>query len=498
MRREPLLLAVAPSGLLACIGHGDGIRFLATFSPGEDVAFANWLARRSPDEPCRVLVDLPDETYEIEDLPRVRGNDRRTLLARRLAHWLPEPRFARATTLGAPPDGRKGFERMLFTGLERSTELLPWLERLETEGRRPELLIPAASLLPRLPLPGPRQGQLGRAPSPPRLIAAAGRAGLRIALLDGKHTLFSRLVHAHAETLADAPVLAAEIERTSDYLIAQHRVAIDAQLDRIALDLPAVTGTEQATLPPVGILAADAPAGAERPGRYDAHLLLALRRAPTTIGWPLAAHARRWPKLPERRVLVALGLAASTVLGTLLWFEAQAQAEAEALAAAERARATRAAALATEEAELAAREAKRAARAALDAEPPPPTAIATPEPEPPTAPAAEPAACPPPAPIAKRIDGILRRPDGEVLLWMEGTWQSARALGLRPVAGDAVAVSPTGRHTRLRSGDAMPAERATLAAQPRPEHGAPPPTGREANPGTHPAEPVLTASGARP
>ena len=71
MRREPLLLAVTPHGLLACIGHGDGLQLLAAFMPGEEAGFASWLARRTPDEPCRVLVDLPDEAYEIEDLPRV-------------------------------------------------------------------------------------------------------------------------------------------------------------------------------------------------------------------------------------------------------------------------------------------------------------------------------------------------------------------------------------------------------------------------------------------
>ncbi|ENO85575.1 hypothetical protein C667_24039, partial [Thauera phenylacetica B4P] len=158
-----------------------------------------------------------------------------------------------------------------------------------------------------------------------------------------------------------------------------------------------------------------------------------------------------------------------------------------------------------EEAELAAREAERAARAALDVEPPPPAtaAMVAPEPEPPPPPAAEPAACPPaysppPAPIARRIDGILRRPDGEVLLWVEGSWQSARALGLRPVTGDAAAVSPPGRRTRLRSGDSMPVELATLAveaAQPHPEHEQAVPGARETKPDAHPAQPVPGTAG---
>lgn len=529
MRREPLLLAVASSGLLACSGHEEGIRLLAAFMPGDEAAFASWLARRAPDEPCRVLVDLPDEAYEIEDLPRVRGGDRRALFARRLAHWFPEPRFARAWSLGAPSEGRKGFERVLFSGLERSAELMPWLERLEADGRRPELLAPAAALLPRLPLPGARQRRHSKGPSRPRLVAASGRAGLRIALLDREHTLFSRLLRAHAETLSDPQALASEFERTRDYLVAQHRIASDTPLDRIAVDLPAHPGAEQATLAPVGIVAADTLAVGTPPSGYDAHLLLALRRAPATIGWPLATHARRWPGLAGRRVFAALGIAVAMLLGGFVWMDRLAQAEAEALAAAERARAARTAALAAEEAERTAREAERAALAALDVAPPaplPPT-VAAPEPEPPAIPVPTPATCPPassppPLPIPRRIDGILRRPDGEVLLWVEGSWQSARSLGLRPTAGDAAAVSPAGRRTRLRSGDSLPVElstRAIGAVQPHPEQDQPAPTAREGSSSTHPAEhgsgaagsalaapesslltakPALAASGAQP
>lgn len=467
MRREPLLLAVAPHGLIACIGHGDDLQVLAAFAPGEEATFASWLTHRPPDEPCRMLVDLPDEAYEVEDLPRVRGSDRRALLARRLAHWFPEPRFARASALGPLPDGRKGFERVLFAGLERSTDLLPWLERLEADGRRLELLVPAASLLPRLPLPGAHPRRRNKATSRPRLIATSGRAGLRISLLGGEHTLFSRVVRGASAPITDPQSLGAEIERTRDYLVSQRRIASDAPLTRIVVDLPADAGTEHHSLPPVRVAAAGALPEGELPGGHDAHLLLSLRRAPTTIGWPLVPGTRRWPVLPARRLFVALGLLAATALGAAAWLDHQAQAQAEAAAAAERARAAHAAAVAAEEAELAAREAERAALAALSMESPPPPQESTPEPATPTCPPEIPA---PPAPIARRIDGILRRPDGEILLWMEGAWQSARSLGLHPVGGTAAAVSPPTGRIRLRSGDHWPIGEVFLpGAQPLPE-----------------------------
>jgi hypothetical protein len=83
-------------------------------------------------------------------------------------------------------------------------------------------------------------------------------------------------------------------------------------------------------------------------------------------------------------------------------------------------------------------------------------------------------------------------------------------------------VSPPGRRTRLRSGDSMPVELATLevgAAQPHPEHEHAAAGARETTPDAHPAQPdpgtagpalaaaqpalmtatpALAASGARP
>lgn len=182
---------------------------------------------------------------------------------------------------------------MLFAGLgqEARTSCPGWSASRQTAAasssscRQP-------SLLPASRYPARIRGGATRRRRVPRLIATtSGRAGLRISLLGGEHTLFSRVVRGAAAPITDPQSLGAEIERTRDYLVSQRRIASDAPLTRIVDDLPADAGTEHHSLPPVRVAAAGALPEGELPGGHDAHLLLSLRRAPTTIGWPLVPGA---------------------------------------------------------------------------------------------------------------------------------------------------------------------------------------------------------------
>jgi hypothetical protein len=449
MRRQTLLLAADPLGLVACHRDNDGLRLLASFPAGEHAAFSAWLGGRAPGEPCRMLVNLPDEAYEVEDLPRVRGADRRALLARRLAAWFPDPRYALAIPLGRAPDGRKAFERVLFAGLERSADLQAWIDALGVHGGQLERLIPSAALLPRLSALSPLHGSRSAAP---RLVAAAGRAGLRITLLSGRQAVFSRLIAIPEGSAATTLAFQAEIERTRSYLISQRRLSADAPVPILILDGEAGQPGALPLQPVPFVGNEDA-----RLTAVDAALLLALGQADSRIGWPGDTAPRRWPRLPERRILAATGLASLAVLGAAAWAEQQAQAAAEATAAAERARAAQAAALAAEVAE----------RAALEARRPQP---AEPAPEPPPAAPEPPVPCPspatPPAPTLARIDGMLRRPDGETLLWIEGAWVRAHTLGLHAATGPSAALTAAGHRVTVRVGDswAIPGTTATSAA----------------------------------
>ena len=148
MLRKPLLLALDALGLEAWQMHDGTLIRVAGFALGEASALQTWLAGRAQRASCRIVVNLADEAYEVEDLPHVRGADRKALVARRTAAWFAHPAFARASSLGPAPDGRKGLERILFAGLERADELRPWLDAVHASGTRITHLIPAANLIP--------------------------------------------------------------------------------------------------------------------------------------------------------------------------------------------------------------------------------------------------------------------------------------------------------------------------------------------------------------
>ena len=96
MLRKPLLLLIDPHGLEVW-QHTDGLlQARAGFDAHGHEAFSNWLAGLQQRPSCRVLVNLPDEDYEYEDLPRTRGRDRRALIARCCAAWFPHTPFVHA------------------------------------------------------------------------------------------------------------------------------------------------------------------------------------------------------------------------------------------------------------------------------------------------------------------------------------------------------------------------------------------------------------------
>ena len=485
MLPSPLLLAIDALGLEAWQMHEHSIVRVAAFGAGESTALRSWLAGRGQRMRCRILVNLADEAYPTEDLPPVRGADRRALIARRMAAWFPHPEFARAHALGPAPDGRKGFERILFAGLERADELRPWLEAVRAAGNRITHLIPAANLMPAV-LARATGGAVKDAG--PQLVAGFGRAGLRITLVVGGAAHFSRLVgHCTLADAAHSPAWRQEIERTRDYLLAQRRVRgathvpVQVLATRTALaamaDAPAEvraalgagasmdasgTGMDDGGRGALMFLpAATAPEAAPdgaAPLPFDRMLLLALARAPSALGW----RAPRGPgeALPfAPRLLALAGLVAASAIGAGLWHLQQ---EAAAADAAARSRPT----APTDTAEPAwvtalpepAIDATQAHEPAAQD-----IAIRLPEPPPPCPPAtapspAVPVLAPPvlavPPPLPRRIDGILLRADGDALVWLDGRLMHAHEAGLRAAAGGEPALSPTGRgRQRLRTGD---------------------------------------------
>lgn len=478
MLHKPLLLAIDAHGLDAWQMHDHRLIRCARFGAGEHAALAAWLAGRSAAEPCRIVVNLADETYEIEDLPRLRGSDRKALLARRRTACFPHPEFALSWSLGPPPDGRAGAERIVFGGLERADALLPWLEVVRASRLRVTRLVPAANLLPLLLNP---PIAASRAPSGPQLVAGFSRAGLRISLVDGHRLLFSRLVeHCTPAAARQSLIWLDEIERTRTYLLAQRRVSAETALQVIVLeraealhppraeDFPRIVFAPAVT---AGSTAATRPDGSDQePTPFEAQLLHALQRAPADLGWSLdttrARSTLRARLQASPRTLAVASLVAAGTIGAGIWHGEQAAAAAEAAARSARAQATRSA-LQPPAIEPAppVTHVEHTSPAPAPAEVPTLTPMAL-------APCALAEAAPaPPQPTPRRIDGILLRPDGEALVWLDGTLSTAREAGLRRAQSHAPTLSPLrGGRTALRTGDTWaplpPATRSAASTQP--------------------------------
>lgn len=434
MRRRLLLFSVDALGLESWHMDKNGIVRVAAFAPGEDAAFATWLAGRRRGEACRMVVNLADESFEVEDLPRVRGADRRALHARRLGAWFPRPAFAHAHLIGA---AGAGLERVLFSGLNRPEQLEPWREAVLAAGLRLERIVPAAQLI---------AGLIPPLASPPghQLLVVFTRAGMRICEVHGKTLHFSRLVGQC--TLANArrsTQWTDEIALTRSYILARGRISADTPLavtvvapaDALAPP-PAAPAPPDPAPPPIHFIsparittlrASDENGAPLADGEFGAALLHGLSRTPAALGWTLeSVTGTGLPRLARHRAallasaLVLTGLA----LGARPWWPPG-----------------------------------QRPRDAAATPPPPdlpqgtsPPLLADKDVASPAAPRPEAAAAMP-----RRIDGILRRPDGRDFIWLDGSLVELERTSLTLVPTPVLSLAPQAApHLRLHPGDYWP------------------------------------------
>jgi hypothetical protein len=144
-----------------------------------------------------VLADLTGEDFHEDQIPYLRGNDRRTVIERRLAQRYRDTRLAAAISLGNVSDERRS-ERLLLASFTNTQQFTAWLDALAESGARLSgvysvpLLAPA--LAARLGVKG------GRA-----FVVTVNGTGLRQCYVDEGRLRFARLERApglEAETLA--------------------------------------------------------------------------------------------------------------------------------------------------------------------------------------------------------------------------------------------------------------------------------------------------------
>ncbi len=227
-------------------GHGR-LAAEASFPNSEDgaEAFAAQL-RAGPGTLFYVLVDIVEEDFHQENVPFVRGSDRRTLLARKLAQRYRDTTLALALSLGYEKTQRKD-ERILFSSFTNNAPFQPWLQVLRDKEAAVAGVYSVALLAPRLAARiGPKKV--------PVLLVTLQQAGLRQSYVEGGRIRFSRLGPLDAADAADPGRVAAAFDRETtrvfQYLTAMRVVAREGGSVDAVLVVPAgERGRVQAAAP---------------------------------------------------------------------------------------------------------------------------------------------------------------------------------------------------------------------------------------------------------
>lgn len=198
-----------------------------TDDPGA-VEFANYVGT-SPKALYYLVADVIDEDFFQENIPLVRGKDRRALLGRRIAQRYRDSSLALALSLGKQK-GLRDEERILFSSFTNTQPFQPWLAALRSSEAR---LVGVYSLALIAPLVAKRL----KLAAPRFILVSLQNGGMRQSYVEEGKIRFSRLGRANpADPHAAAEACAAESNRILQFLINLRIVARETGLlDVVAL-----------------------------------------------------------------------------------------------------------------------------------------------------------------------------------------------------------------------------------------------------------------------
>jgi hypothetical protein len=173
--------------------------------------FGRYLAR-SAGSLFYVIADVIEEDFFQENIPFVRGKDRRMLLMRKIAQRYRDTSLALATSLGMQEGGRRE-ERILFSSFTNTQQFQPWLAALRSSESRLVGIYSFALITPllakRLKIEHKRF-----------VMVSVQEGGMRQSYVEDGKIRFSRLGRADpTDPRATAEACAAEADRILQYLI---------------------------------------------------------------------------------------------------------------------------------------------------------------------------------------------------------------------------------------------------------------------------------------
>jgi hypothetical protein len=220
------LVYLSPRGGAVLKGRVRKLEWLGELPGGESglAAFSRVLLNQAT-RPVWLLVDSVDEDYRLESLPHVWGKARQEMLQRRLRQLYRGQPYCSAWRQGREPGGRRD-DRYLFTALNDSDWLTPWLAAIQSAGfplAGVSLISSAAqALLNRLKIRDPQV-----------MLVTRQNEGLRLSYFQDGLLRFSR------HTLGEGGELncADEVSKTLLYLTSQRIIPREARCTIYLLDL---------------------------------------------------------------------------------------------------------------------------------------------------------------------------------------------------------------------------------------------------------------------
>jgi len=167
----------------------------------------------APESLFYVLADVVEEDFFQENIPYVRGADRRALLARKLAQRYRDASLALPLSLGAETHAGRREERVLYMSFTNTHLFQPWLEALRSNDASVVGVFSVALVAAQT---GKRLGfKTGR-----YLMVSRQQAGLRQSYIENGRIRFSRLGRVDfSDPRAIAQDYAAESLRIQQYLV---------------------------------------------------------------------------------------------------------------------------------------------------------------------------------------------------------------------------------------------------------------------------------------